>query len=145
MSKHIVLALLIATIGIIGALWLYNAQNQPMKACENDSYGLNAYRQNHGLPCLVEDAALTRAAQQRSAMIEAGEVRFSHEGYEAIVYRNLGYKPGVIAENLSDNVSQDKLMRYWNDSPAHKKNLTGRYTHYGLSCTGDVCALELRN
>ncbi|MDT0690681.1 CAP domain-containing protein [Salegentibacter sp. F188] len=100
---------------------------------------INIYRLELGLEKLVP---LTEASQQAEDhtdyMIEVGEV--SHDHFPDR-FSNLVQTAGAIA--VSENVafgyrSADAVFKAWLNSEAHRDNIVGDYTHFGISIKEDV-------
>jgi uncharacterized protein YkwD len=103
---------------------------------------LNAERAAEGLPALVEDARLTRAAQLHSD--DMGNRRFyAHENPDGLTPSARVYAQGLprygttVAENIhwagGYRATPLRIMRDWMDSPGHRENILRReVTHVGI-------------
>ena len=103
---------------------------------------LNAERAAEGLPALVADARLTRAAQLHSD--DMGNRHFySHEHPDGLSPSARVYAQGLprygttVAENIhwasGYRATPLRIMREWMDSPGHRENILRReVTHVGI-------------
>ncbi|WP_193612740.1 CAP domain-containing protein [Nocardioides lijunqiniae] len=93
----------------------------------------NAYRDSQGLAALKPMAALNGVAQRWSVrMADTG--RFEHNPDYAAQYPD-GWSRA--AENIAMGYSRDRVVDAWIDSPGHRANLVGAYTHLGIGVAWD--------
>lgn len=103
----------------------------------------NEYREEHGMPSLVYDLELQKAAQLRAEAIVANRT-FKHDGFgDVIAQTSYAYgRPSVfVGENLSCGFRRsDSIFSAWLRSPLHKKNIVEeRFKSVGVATIrGDV-------
>jgi uncharacterized protein YkwD len=88
---------------------------------------INAYRKRKGLKPLRLNAALTAAAKAHSRDLAKWD-RISHFGSDGSNpwdrVKRAGYNAKLAAENVgTGQVSFDEVLKGWEDSPGHNKNL----------------------
>lgn len=108
-------------------------------AQENELFDLvNEHRLSIGLNELqFESVSYYYAKEHTKYMIEEGQTSHNSFGDRA---QNISDKTG--ASNVSENVAKDydtamEAFEAWLDSPNHRKNLEGDYTHSALSILPD--------
>ena len=89
---------------------------------------VNRVRASHGLPPLVVDVALQRAARAHSAaMLRTGY--FGHGGFPTRM-RRFGVRGPRLGENIAwgtgASASAQSIVRMWLGSPGHRANLLRR-------------------
>lgn len=103
---------------------------------------INAYRKQHGLKPLTLNAALTEAAKLHARDLAKWD-RISHYGSDGSNpwdrVKRVGYKAKVAAENVgTGQVSIDEVLKGWEASPGHNKNLLLREAeHMGIALVQD--------
>lgn len=92
---------------------------------------LNRERDNRGQRPLQTSRALRLSAQAKARYLaKTGELE--HGTWWKLVYRFAGRQFGHIGENIaSGQDSAAEVVRAWMDSPTHKANILGDYTHVG--------------
>lgn len=100
---------------------------------------LNLYRRANGLSELKPLTDLSIESEMHNDyMIEAGEVSHDHFAERAAYLMNeLG------AKSVSENVAYgyhtaDAVIKAWLKSKAHKQNIEGTHTHFGISVRQDA-------
>ena len=88
---------------------------------------INAYRKEKGLKPLKLNTALTEAAKNHSRDLAKWD-RISHYGSDGSNpwdrVKRVGYNAKVTAENVgTGQVTVDEVMKGWQNSPGHNKNL----------------------
>ena len=112
---------------------------------------INNFRSAQGQGALVQDAALTRAAQLHAQdMVARGY--FSHEaqnGPNGRTFKQRAVAAGCAMNSGAENIAQGQrteaeVMNAWANSAGHRRNMLGRsYTRYGLGRAGDNWVLVL--
>ena len=103
---------------------------------------INAYRKQHGLKPLTLNAALTEAAKLHARDLAKWD-RISHYGSDGSNpwdrVKRVGYRAKVAAENVgTGQVSIDEVLKGWEASPGHNKNLLLRDAeHMGIALVQD--------
>ncbi|MBI2483409.1 CAP domain-containing protein [Candidatus Uhrbacteria bacterium] len=107
----------------------------------------NRIRSTAGAPPLHMDTALTAAAQQRAEEILTRQ-HFAHERPNgtsfATAAQDARYPFSRVAENLAIAfTAEDPLMRAWDQSPDHRRNLWNtQYTDTGIGiASGDFAGI----
>ncbi len=88
---------------------------------------INTFRAANGLPSLVLDARLSRAAAAHSAD-QAGRGRMGHNGSDGSRpmdrAERVGYRPKIASENVAAGYkSFSDVMHGWEGSAGHRENL----------------------
>jgi uncharacterized protein YkwD len=95
---------------------------------------INTYRVSIGLNSLTKNNFISlKAEEHNNYMIVTNTL--SHDGFNARS-QNIVNTLGVIsvAENVADVYSTPQgVLNAWLNSPAHKKNIVGNFTHFGIS------------
>lgn len=112
---------------------------QKIEISETELFGLvNNQRNNKSLKSLTWDQNLCSYANRRALEIATN---FSHEGFYKMsdeMYKNLSYNH--IAENLAENIYMKKsIVDAWLESPTHRENIEGQYSHSCIQCKGTYC------
>ncbi len=103
---------------------------------------INAYRKSKGLKPLKLNAALTEAAKMHSRDLAKWD-RISHYGSDGSNpwdrVKRTGYGAKLAAENVgTGQVSIDEVMKGWQESPGHNKNLLlADAEHMGIALVQD--------
>jgi uncharacterized protein YkwD len=103
---------------------------------------INAYRKKHGLKPLKLNPELTEAAKAHSRDLAKWD-RISHYGSDGSNpwdrVKRAGYHARLTAENVgTGQVSFKEVMRGWEESPGHNKNLlTPDAVHMGIALVQD--------
>lgn len=112
---------------------------------------VNRDRQLNGLPSLVEDSLLSRAAQAHAEdMLEQGYYshtspegktptqRFRQLGGQGGVGENIMYQSNTFGAQLNYS-TLEKFQRSWMSSDGHRQNLLNRhYTRFGYGIVADA-------
>jgi hypothetical protein len=140
-----VLLACVALVGCEGDGTLLDYVSTPVPALTGDLSeleaqaieGINAVRQERGLPALAPDARLTAAAQAHSRDMAARDF-FDHEGSDGSQARERisaqGYAWRFYAENIArGHLSVDELLASWMESRPHRENLLSEQAeHVGV-------------
>lgn len=98
---------------------------------------INEYRGKQSLPLLKRNQALDRAAVEKLEHMESKQywAHFGPDGetpWQFIAEQD--YKYSRAGENLAIGYTDDeRLIQAWIKSPAHEKNLAGRYSEIGIA------------
>ncbi|WP_407268321.1 SafA/ExsA family spore coat assembly protein [Radiobacillus sp. PE A8.2] len=101
----------------------------------------NQERAKQGLPALTPDWELSRVARYKSQdMHDKGY--FSHNsptyGSPFTMMQNFGVNYRSAAENIARGQrTPQEVVRAWMNSPGHRKNILGSYTHIGVGYVKD--------
>ncbi|MEP9389226.1 CAP domain-containing protein [Mesorhizobium sp. KR9-304] len=102
---------------------------------------LTSIRTEHGLPALVPDRKLERAAAQQAAYMARADAMSHRTGWRkdfATRMKENGVE-GAAAENVAHGaMDPEKLFSMWMDSKGHRRNmLDPRFARYGLASAED--------
>jgi uncharacterized protein YkwD len=103
---------------------------------------INAYRKKNGLKALKLNPELTEAAKSHSRDLAKFD-RISHYGSDGSNpwdrVKRAGFRARLTAENVgTGQVDFNEVMRGWEESPGHNKNLLTRdATHMGIALVQD--------
>lgn len=128
-----------ALLGVLGMALLSGCSAQT--AAEIKTYGgINAIRQERGLPPLAPDATLSGIARMRSQDM-AAKGYFSHNPPDGCnflcLFETHGIPTAYSGENIAWNdypwaETADVAVRMWKNSPPHMENILNcRYTRFG--------------
>lgn len=95
----------------------------------------NTFRKLNGLRSLSINDQLNAIAQQHSENMAAGKISFSHEGFNnrCKLIRIVDSTLFKFAENIAYGpTSGEEVVKRWEDSPGHRQNMLGEYTHIGI-------------
>jgi uncharacterized protein YkwD len=103
---------------------------------------INADRQQHGLPQLQLNAAISQAATQHSQDMATHKLAFGHGGFSSRssnLYATFRGAQGM-AENVaySDIDNAKTLVQFWFNSSGHRKNILGNYNLTGIGIAHDA-------
>lgn len=140
-----------AGLALAGLLFLAGCQNilalgesgrEGVGASASGEMYLSAIRSDHGLPALVPDEKLERAAAQQAGYMARASQMTHRTGWRkdfATRMRENGIE-GAAAENVAHGAMEpEKLFRMWMDSQGHRRNmLDPRFSHYGLASAADA-------
>ncbi len=96
---------------------------------------INEHRISIGLDILIYNEAIWKEAQIHSTNMADGSVDFGHDGFSGRIDKICETLAGnASAENvaLGYNTAAD-VINGWLNSPGHKDNIEGNYSHTGLS------------
>ncbi|MCD0468615.1 CAP domain-containing protein [Flavobacterium sp. JAS] len=99
---------------------------------------INNYRVSIGLNALEKINHISYECEEHNKyMIETNTV--NHDGFVSRsndIMTVLGAK--FVGENVAYNYrTSDAVLKAWLESPGHKENIEGNYTHFGISVTID--------
>lgn len=101
----------------------------------------NAERSIHGLPALLPDEALARAARQHAReMAELGYMAHESPRAETRTVSQRLNQAGAVVQGVGENLAllsgvpdvAAAAVSGWMDSPGHRRNLLGDFTHAGF-------------
>ncbi|WGK65973.1 CAP domain-containing protein [Croceiramulus getboli] len=94
---------------------------------------INEYRKVQGLPPMEEDVfAQDLALEHTRYMIEQNSI--SHDQFSARAEQLFAVGASAVAENVAFGYANPQaFVRAWLDSPGHKANIVGNYTHSGVA------------
>ncbi len=101
---------------------------------------VNRYRKSKGLPALESSSVVATEAAVHSQRMASRQAPFGHDGFEERSARISKRLDGTraSAENVAvGKMSARNLVQSWLKSPAHKKNIEGRYTLTGVGISRD--------
>lgn len=147
--KILLLVILIAYItALFGTFYIstYDFEKTPKTEVIEAEYltgrYINIYRQEHGLPPMVENNDLYLSAAHRAQKLHLGEMPKSHDGYQKIIYSYYGYATRT-GENLAfDYANLGDATEAWKKSPSHNSVLLSNQCEYGLSQFKNVIVLH---
>lgn len=102
---------------------------------------IDAYREDQGLSALETDPLLGELARAHSEAMLAGDVPFSHDGFDtrAGEMQDAGYVSA--SENVAVNAGFDDpvgtAVQGWLESEGHHDNIIGDWTHTGVGIATD--------
>jgi uncharacterized protein YkwD len=105
---------------------------------EDVNNAINEYRASIGLPALVLDAKVSAIAREHSDNMYAETVPFSHDGFEERTEDIFALRASAssVGENVGYTMGYDEpvpvVVQGWLDSPPHKENIDGEWTHTGI-------------
>ena len=130
---------LMALLGLVGFA-LFSACSVQTAAELKTYSGINAIRQEHGLPPLQSDASLAQIAKIRSEDM-AAKGYFSHNPPDGCnflcLFDTYGIESAYSGENIAWNdyswaQTADVAVEMWGNSPPHMENILNcRYTRFG--------------
>lgn len=95
----------------------------------------NEFRQSKGKSILIMENVVNAQAEKHAINMAKGKTPFGHQGFKDRV-RAIKSETGFIsaaAENVAyGNMSAKEVVQGWINSPTHRKNLLGNYTHIGI-------------
>jgi uncharacterized protein YkwD len=115
---------------------VHKRQSSSLSQIETNIYRLiNAHRASIGLKPLQESNVESSAAVEHSNNMALGKITFGHEGFQKRIKAIAG-KVGNIsasAENVAfGQMSAGQVVDLWLQSPQHRKNMEGDFTHTGI-------------
>ncbi|MBS3964756.1 MAG: CAP domain-containing protein [Methylomonas sp.] len=110
------------------------AQGISHEALENQVVELiNGHRESIGLTPLMPDSHIADTSRTHSADMANGRSPFSHEGFDKRVERIRKALGGMgFAENVAFGYRTAQVVVGWLNSPGHKANIEGDFTHTGV-------------
>jgi uncharacterized protein YkwD len=95
---------------------------------------INDYRMSVGLLALEKSDYISTKSEEHNTYMIANNV-VNHDGFverSASIIKMLGAK--TVGENVAYNYSTPQAaLNAWLNSPGHKENIVGNYTHFGIS------------
>jgi uncharacterized protein YkwD len=95
----------------------------------------NEFRQSKGKSKLLMEDIINRQAEQHAVNMAKGKTSFGHQGFQNRV-KAIKSETGFIsaaAENVAyGDMTAKEVVQGWINSPSHRKNLLGNYTHIGI-------------
>ncbi len=135
LKKHLVLLLSIATCSVAFLVFLVLLSQNSTQEAHAEGYNsdqiiiaVNLQRQEQGLPPLITNDKLTKAAEAKAKDM-ADKSYFSHispiDGKKwSDFIKESGYKYDVAGENLANGFdTTDTMVTAWIDSPSHRENI----------------------
>ncbi|WP_165829037.1 CAP domain-containing protein [Flavobacterium sp. HTF] len=100
---------------------------------------INEYRVSIGLNALEKANLISDQCEDHNQYMVANNV-MNHNGFAS---RSENIMKGLGAKNVGENVAYNyktsqAALKAWLESPGHKKNIEGNYTHFGISVTTDA-------
>ncbi len=100
---------------------------------------VNNDRRQHGLPDLELESLESSLAGKHSRDMAGGQVPFGHDGFNKRakeIQKALGSTE--VGENVaSGNMTAREVVDGWLNSPGHKRNIEGNFTHTGIGYARD--------
>ena len=100
----------------------------------------NQFRKSNGKTSLLLRDDLNEIARKHSADMASGRRSIGHGGFqqrEALIRRKLKTM-GIIGENVAYGANTAKeVVTLWKNSPAHRKNMLGKYKFIGIGTASD--------
>ncbi|MRX40447.1 CAP domain-containing protein [Flavobacterium sp. LC2016-23] len=99
---------------------------------------INNYRTSIGLNALEKVNHISNKCEEHNKYMIANNV-VDHSDF---VSRSENIMKVLAAKNVGENVAynyktSEAVLKAWLESPGHKKNIEGNYTHFGISVTTD--------
>lgn len=95
----------------------------------------NDFRQSKGKSKLVMEDLINVQAEKHAINMAKGKTPFGHQGFQDRV-KAIKSRTGFIsaaAENVAyGDMTAKEVVQGWINSPTHRKNLLGNYTHIGI-------------
>lgn len=107
-----------------------------LKKMTDDIFRLvNEHRVAMGLPALIFNATAAEQALQHSSRMSMGEVAFGHDGFDdrmAVISQSEGHLRSTAENVASGHMSAAEVVEGWLNSPGHRRNIEGNFTHTGI-------------
>lgn len=101
---------------------------------------VNKYRQTKSLAALQMNEVISAEAEKHSMAMANKKTAFGHDGFEErikLIKAKLGFL-GTSAENVAfGNLTAREVVDIWLKSPAHKRNIEGKFTLTGIGVAKD--------
>lgn len=95
----------------------------------------NDFRQSKGKSILIMEDLINLQAEKHAINMAKGKTPFGHQGFQDRV-KTIKSKTGFVsaaAENVAyGDMTAKEVVQGWINSPTHRKNLLGNYTHIGI-------------
>ncbi len=99
----------------------------------------NLFRSSKGLNPLTANKVLNVIAQQHSANMASGKVKFGHDGFakrNAAASKQLSIRS--FAENVAYGVTTgEAAVNLWKNSDGHRNNMMGNFSKIGIGVAKD--------
>lgn len=100
----------------------------------------NEFRRSKGKSILIMENTINVQAENHSRNMAKGKTPFGHRGFKdrvSAIKSETGFISAA-AENVAyGNMSAKEVVQGWINSPTHRKNLLGNYTHIGIGVAGN--------
>ena len=110
------------------------APKSDVEQIETDVFDLvNAHRASIGKGALVLETFITNECRGHSKDMAEGVVPLSHDGFDDRanrIFANLGGTS--VGENVGNFRNAEEAVEWWLNSPDHKANIEGDFTHTGV-------------
>lgn len=101
----------------------------------------NQFRKSKGLPALISRNELNVLAKNHSVNMAKKRVGFGHAGFKersVKAKQTLKGMTGNFAENVAYGpTSAKEVVKGWENSPGHRKNMLGNYKYIGIGIAAD--------
>lgn len=101
----------------------------------------NQFRKSKGLPALISRKELDVLAENHSVDMAKKRVEFGHAGFKersVKAKQTLKGMTGNFAENVAYGpTSAKEVVKGWENSPGHRKNMLGNYKYIGIGISAD--------
>ncbi|SFS02988.1 CAP domain-containing protein [Yoonia litorea] len=151
LALFLALTACVAAVPISPSREIGHVSQAPVRATDDFTRALNAFRAEAGLGSVRQSAVLTRSAQAHADDMRARGY-FSHRSPNgpngATMMARMaasGCDLRFAAENIAmGQRSEAEVLADWAASPGHRRNmLSARMTDYGLGRAGDIWVLNL--
>lgn len=98
---------------------------------------VNNWREANGYPRYIKDERACKIAETR-----IGEVKlnWSHEDFKGYRWTNICPNGCLLGENLARDFPNEIIMiRWWIESPLHRRNLEESFEGSCVKCSGTIC------
>jgi uncharacterized protein YkwD len=100
----------------------------------------NEFRKSKGKSVLVMEDVINRQAEKHAVNMAKGKTPFGHQGFQNrvnAIKSDMGFTSAA-AENVAyGEMTAKEVVQGWINSPTHRKNLLGNYTHIGIGVAGN--------
>jgi uncharacterized protein YkwD len=100
---------------------------------------INKYRVSIGLNALEKANFISNQCEDHNQYMIANNV-MNHNGFDS---RSQNIRKGLGAKSIAENVAHNyktsqAALKAWLESPGHKKNIEGNFTHFGIAVSTDA-------